>query len=143
MADNVDEIIELDADVIDADVHLLEENNDNIKNESDDNFSAQMKLMSFLSAAMQYNKNNAGGTEEENEEIVSKIDEEKLLLEKIELISDTSNLIYDETCSITINSEQIKDDIDDLKNKFNTFQIEIETIKYKIEELLQYCTHKN
>jgi len=104
---------------------------DNDPENNIDMISSQYKLMSFLNA-MQNNNNlfnlccdhNFDSKEEDNE-IISKEDDNKIL----EKILDTNHLIYDETCSITINTEQIKDDIDDLKNKFDD-------LKNKFEELL-------
>jgi hypothetical protein len=64
------------------------------------------------------------------------------LKELMENIADTSNLIYDETCSITINNEQIKDTIDDLKNQFQSFQIDIENLKISVEEILVNLRNK-
>jgi hypothetical protein len=120
-----------DVDAADADTIL----------EPDDNMlSSQFKLMSFLNAAM-LNQHHGNIYPSTSENIYSRFAEDDGeykdgIKELIENISETNNLIYDETCSITINNEQIKDDISDLKNKFDIFQNEIENLKLSIETIL-------
>jgi hypothetical protein len=125
-------VLNLDADADDADEDILEP--------EDNMMSSQFKLMSFLNAAM-LNQNHGNIYPSASENIYSRFVDDDIgpkdeIKELIENISETNNLIYDETCSITINNEQIKDDISDLKNQFDIFQNEIGILKSSIEEIL-------
>ena len=96
---------------------------DNIKNEEE--FIDQFKLMSSLFGI---NKGNFNHGSNEHEELQ--------VNEKIDNITDTTNLIYEEACAITITNDQIKDEIEDIKNKFADFQSDIKNIKNTMDNLL-------
>jgi hypothetical protein len=55
---------------------------------------------------------------------------------KLEIIVDTNNLIYDEVCSHTISIDQVKDEIDLIKNQIVDLHADIEIIKNKLDEFI-------
>jgi hypothetical protein len=66
-----------------------------------------------------------------------------LITNKIENISTTNDLIYEETCAITISNESIKDEIENIKNKISEFQSDISDIKKKIDLLINNISKLN
>ena len=133
--DNADEDADNNADDNDVDG-----DEDEILEPEDNMASSQFKLMHFLNATML--NQQARHMYMPPPPMSADGNFDNGLKELIETVADTSNLIYDETCSITINNEQIKDTIDDLKNKFQSFQIEIENLKTSVEEILVNLRNK-
>lgn len=115
---------------------------DEILEPEDNMSSSQFKLMHFLNAAMLNQQTRQMYMSPPSMTAENIDDSDNRLKELIENVADTSNLIYDETCSITINNEQIKDTIDDLKNQFQSFQIDIENLKTSVEEILVNLRNK-
>jgi hypothetical protein len=131
-----------DADVgADADADAYGDE-DEILEPEDNMSSSQFKLMHFLNAAMLNQQNGQIYMSPPMADASNIDDSDNRLKELMENVADTSNLIYDETCSITINNEQIKDTIDDLKNQFQSFQIDIENLKISVEEILVNLRNK-
>jgi len=62
-------------------------------------------------------------------------DNMKNIFEKIDIITDTSNLIYDESCSITISTEQMKDELILVKNQIGDLNNQIGNLKNQLDSI--------
>jgi hypothetical protein len=58
-------------------------------------------------------------------------------------IENTINLIYSEACSNNINIEEIKDEVELIKNQLVDLHSDVELIKNKLDELISIITNKN
>ena len=56
--------------------------------------------------------------------------------ETLNLISDTTNLIYDEVCAITISNDLSKDSADSMHSKIEDLSNKMEILSAKIDKLL-------
>ena len=61
---------------------------------------------------------------------------------ELKMVIDTNNLIYDEVCSHSIGIEQVKDEIELVKNQIVDLHSDVEIIKNKIDEILSIITSK-
>jgi hypothetical protein len=62
---------------------------------------------------------------------------------ELKMVIDTNNLIYDEVCSHTISIEQIKDEIELVKEQIVDLHSDVEIIKNKLDEILSILNSKN
>jgi DNA repair exonuclease SbcCD ATPase subunit len=115
------------------DVDNLEDYQD-IDNMNDNIEESNKKIMSMLSSMFMMNN----GTADKNgvDDILEYEDGDKDFYSKIDSLIETSNLIYDETCSITISTEQVKDEIADIKNSIDNINNNIDFLKDRLQELI-------
>ena len=59
--------------------------------------------------------------------------------ETLNLISDTTNLIYDEVCAITISNDLSKDSVDSMHSKIEDLSNKMEILSAKIDKLLNHA----
>jgi len=101
---------------------------DNINNDIED---SNKKLMAMLSNMFMMNNSNA-----DNADSILEYEENDKDFLKMDGFSDTVNLIYDETCSITICTEQVKDEIVEIKSQLNDIQNQLKRLNDLFEKHL-------
>jgi hypothetical protein len=120
-------IKEIDANNIETNNELNDEikqieDLDNINNDIED---SNKKLMAMLSNMFMMNNSNADNS---NADSILEYDENEKDFLKMDGFSDTVNLIYDETCSITICTEQVKDEVTEIKSQLNDIQNQLKRL---------------
>ena len=122
-------------DIDTQDIETQDIDTQDIDNMSDNIEESNQKIMSMLSSMFMMNSVN-NDTNNLGDNVLEYDDSDKDFYSKIDNLVETSNLIYDESCSITISTEQVKDEIDIIKNNIVIINNNIDYLKNKLQELI-------